>query len=96
METRGSENEFNDSNNAMSRAYASKISQYKLKDQKRIFQNDRIYFDDDGKRIKDHIIYKDYVSYYCWLILPDDILLSDKQGLLRGQGTPCERLKQLD
>jgi len=33
----------------------------KLKSDKRVFQNDRIYFDDTGKRIKDHIVYKDYV-----------------------------------
>lgn len=34
----------------------------KLKSDKRVFQNDRIYFDEHGKRIKDHIVYKDYVN----------------------------------
>lgn len=30
--------------------------------EKRVFQNDRVYFDENGKKIKDHIVYKDYVS----------------------------------
>ena len=42
----------------------AKISEdKKIRSDKRVFQNDRIYFDEGGQRIKDHIVYKDYVSF---------------------------------
>eukprot|EP00347_Sterkiella_histriomuscorum_P024525 403330805 len=36
----------------------------RLRSEKRVFQNDRIYFDENGKRIKEHIVYKDYMVFF--------------------------------
>ncbi|CDW85001.1 camp-dependent protein kinase regulatory subunit [Stylonychia lemnae] len=46
-----------------------------MRSDKRVFQNDRIYYDEAGKRIKDHIIYKDY-DYFGGRVL----LIGDTQN----------------
>ena len=34
----------------------------RLRSDNRVFQNDRIYFDEQGQKITEHIVYKDFVS----------------------------------
>lgn len=54
----------------------------RIRSEKRVFQNDRIFYDENGLPVKDHIIYKDFVIIHIYIYTIDGFLLAYCQGLL--------------